>query len=366
MKTPTVSQDQPLISVVMPVYNAERYVAEAIDSILAQTYPYFEFIIVDDGSTDGSAGIVRAFASRDTRIRTLFLPHRGQSIALNAGIALAQGQFIAHMDNDDIALPERFAIQLAWMRERNVDVCGGYLKTFGDLNSVIWFPVTHEAICLEQLFRVGLHHGSSLVRVAIAKTHLFDERVFYTDYEMLTRLATRYRLSNVPQILLKWRRYPQQTHMVYNTTFLAEQRQFRKPYFHTLFPQATADDYIAIELAAERKSASNLAELELTGKWLARLAQTHDNFLRERMARRWLTTCQRSAHLGPACYRLYRQILPEFDLSAGKGSFKLRSMCALRLGSDSWVYKILTSAKRFLSVNIRNRVEQRRGISDLM
>jgi glycosyltransferase involved in cell wall biosynthesis len=68
---------QPLISVVMPVFSAECYVAEAINSILAQTYSRFEFIIVDDGSTDGSADIVRAYAERDSRIRPLFLPHGG-------------------------------------------------------------------------------------------------------------------------------------------------------------------------------------------------------------------------------------------------------------------------------------------------
>src|SRR2546425_12663765 len=100
----------------MPVYNAERYVAEAITSILTQTYPRLEFIIVDDGSTDGSAALVCAFAARDSRIRPFFLAHGGQSRALHAGIATARGELIALMDNDDIALPERFAIQLAWMR----------------------------------------------------------------------------------------------------------------------------------------------------------------------------------------------------------------------------------------------------------
>src|SRR5262245_55079183 len=100
---------QPLISVVMPVYNAERYVADAIASILAQTYAQFEFIIVDDGSTDGSAAIVRAFAARDARVRPLFLTHYSIGRARNAGIALTQGGLIAHMDADDIALPERLA-----------------------------------------------------------------------------------------------------------------------------------------------------------------------------------------------------------------------------------------------------------------
>ena len=113
MKTTSVIQDQPLISVIMPVYNAERYVADAIRSILEQTYSHFEFIIVDDGSTDGTVKIIHKCAGRDSRVRLVYLTHGNGPSAANAGIALAQGEFIARMDADDVALPERFSIQLA-------------------------------------------------------------------------------------------------------------------------------------------------------------------------------------------------------------------------------------------------------------
>ena len=362
MRTPTVSQHQPLISVVMPVYNTAKYVSDAIYSIVAQTYPHFEFIIVDDGSTDGTVEIIRKFASKDTRIRLISLPHGGWPRAANAGIMLAQGKFIARMDADDVALPERFSIQLAWMQKTGVDICGSCIKRFGAEDGLIWFPETHEAIRHELLFRVGILHPTMIIRADILKTQPYNEK---TDYEFWTRLAPIYRMGNVQQVLLKHRCHSQQSNVLYRAKFLAERSQFRRHYFHTLFPHATADDYTAIEFAAEKKSATNLAELELTGKWLVRLAQTPDNFLRKRMAERWLATSQRSAHLGPACYRLCRQIMPEFDLATGKGAFKLRWMCALRVGSDSRVYKILASTKRFLSVNMRNRIKQRRGISDL-
>lgn len=325
---------RPLISVVMPVYDAERYVAEAIQSILAQTYPHLEFIIVDDGSADGSAGIVREFAARDTRIQPLFLPHQGQAFALNAGVALARGEFIAHLDNDDIALPERFAIQLDWMRQTGVDVCGGLLKRFGDQEGVLWFPETHKSICHELLFRIGLHHGTSLVRAEIAKAHAFNVEALHVDYEMLTRLATRYRLGNVPQVLLKHRCHPRQAHVVYNSEFRADINKFRQPYFRALFPDATPEDYAALARVAEKQAFSDLAELERAGRWLVRLAQTPDNFLPQRMTERWHATCRRSAFLGLGCYRLHQQLASQFGVPK-QSTLKLCLACALRLRSDS-------------------------------
>ena len=89
----------------MPVYNAERYVAEAVESILDQTLGDFEFLIVDDGSTDGSRRILERYAARDPRIRLASRPNTGYLVALNEMLAAARGEFIARMDSDDVALP---------------------------------------------------------------------------------------------------------------------------------------------------------------------------------------------------------------------------------------------------------------------
>ena len=100
----------PKITVLMPVYNAERYVGEAIESILRQTFADFECLLLNDGSTDGSASILRQYAQRDHRIRFYdFTENAGLIARLNQGIDLAQGEYLARMDADDISLPERFA-----------------------------------------------------------------------------------------------------------------------------------------------------------------------------------------------------------------------------------------------------------------
>lgn len=97
----------------MPVYNAERYVAEAVESVLAQTFADFEFLITDDGSTDGSLAILQRYAERDYRIRLTSRANTGIVVALNEMLAAARGEFIARMDADDVCLPERFEKQVA-------------------------------------------------------------------------------------------------------------------------------------------------------------------------------------------------------------------------------------------------------------
>ena len=106
----------PLVSVIMPVYNGEKYLAEAIDSILVQTFTDFELLIVDDGSQDNSAEIIRSYVKRDSRIRFFQQEqNEGSANARNRGIANAKGEFIAAMDCDDVSLPERLQKQVDFL-----------------------------------------------------------------------------------------------------------------------------------------------------------------------------------------------------------------------------------------------------------
>lgn len=336
----------PLISVVMPVHDRARYVAEAVNSILAQTYPHFELIIVDDGSTDESPEIVRALAARDPRIRALFSPHYSQGRARNAGIALARGEYIAHMDDDDVALPDRLAAQLDWMHLTGVDICGGCSQAFGDSHGLLWFPETHEAIRNELVFRCGFLQGTVLMRADIAKAHPYDEQASFEDYELWTRLAPLYRMGNLPRILLRERFHPQQIHKAKAVELCADWRKYCERYLCALFPQATPAERAIIARAAAGEPFTRLEELEEAGRWLARLSQTPDAFLRRRMADRWFAVCRRSAPLGLACHRLYRRLTPQFNITTGQGTFKLWLACGLRLKPDSGLYAALTACKR--------------------
>jgi len=337
LSTPQMaSKGNPLISVVMPVYNRERYVADTIRSILNQTYSPLELIVVvDNGSKDNSAGIVHDMAASDNRVRPIYLSHGSQWRARNAGVAMACGDYIAHMDDDDIALPERLTDQLAWMHQTGVDICGGCIKKFGAENGIIWFPETHQAICHELVFRIGILLPTVLMRANIARAHPYDETLVYSDYAMLTRIAHQYRLGNMPQILVKCCYHDQQIHIVDGAAFKSDECLYRQPYVRSLFPEATSGDYEAIARVAEKKPFNNMADLKRAGNWLARLAQTPDNFLRQRMADRWQSACMRSAHLGLDCYRLYKQIAPQFGIPVASHLWKLKTACAFQLKTGS-------------------------------
>lgn len=119
----THSASNPLISVLMPAFNVEEYVGPAIESILNQTYANFELIVLDDGSSDGTVGIIDAYS--DTRLKKVFLPeNKGLVSARNVLVGMAQGEYIAFLDSDDLADPRRLELQLQYLRSNHLDLCG--------------------------------------------------------------------------------------------------------------------------------------------------------------------------------------------------------------------------------------------------
>lgn len=122
-----------LISVIMPVYNTEKYLKESIESIINQSYKNFEFIIINDGSTDKSLDIINEYARKDNRIVVISRKNKGLTYSLNEGISLANGEFIARMDSDDISMPERFEKQLNYFYDNNeLDIVGSCANLIGD------------------------------------------------------------------------------------------------------------------------------------------------------------------------------------------------------------------------------------------
>jgi glycosyltransferase involved in cell wall biosynthesis len=310
----------------MPVYNAAPYLGEAIRSILAQTLSDFEFIIADDGSTDRSPEILRALAAQDTRLRPVFLEHGHQPRA--TCIELAGGGFIAYMDADDLALPQRLARQAAWLHDSGIDVGGTCAQSFGEASSLFWFPESHAAICRELLFRPALLLGTVMLRAEIAKHYPFDERALFKDYDLWTRLAPHYRLGNLPQILLRYRQHPAQSTRRHRAQIGAEAIAISARFFETQYPTATPAERERFRRIATRAPFPELDELEQAGLWLIELAQLPDLFLKQRMALRWLELCFASASLGLDVYQLYVRLLPEFGENAGTDSDALRLACA--------------------------------------
>jgi len=206
---------QPLVSVVMPVYNAERFVAQAAESILVQTYPNFEFLIVDDGSTDRSLLILERYAAQDTRIRLRSGPNAGYVHRLNEMLDEARGDFVARMDADDIALPERLERQVAFLLANPDHAAVGsqilVIDSDGDPLCVWCKQQTHEeidALLLSGPNVTAIGHPAVMYHrevVLAAGKYRVDCRPA-EDVDLFLRLAEDGgRLANLPLVLLNYR-----------------------------------------------------------------------------------------------------------------------------------------------------------------
>jgi glycosyltransferase involved in cell wall biosynthesis len=135
------AMSSPLVSVVLPVYNGERYLRSAVESILGQTLRAFEFLLMDDGSRDSSLAILHEYGRLDTRIRVVATGHRGEAATLNHGLRLAQADLVAKMDADDISLPERLGAQYErFASEPDLWVLGTTVEEIDDQGRVIGKP----------------------------------------------------------------------------------------------------------------------------------------------------------------------------------------------------------------------------------
>jgi glycosyltransferase involved in cell wall biosynthesis len=202
----------------MPVYNAVRFVGEAVESILGQTLGDFEFLIIDDGSTDGSRRILEGYASRDRRIRLASRPNTGYLVALNEMLAIARGEFLARIDADDIALPERFERQVEYLRSHpEVLALGSRILVIdheGDPLEERCRVQTHEEIDrahLEPSTSMGLCHPAVMMRTETLRRVGGYRAEYYPseDGDLWLRLAEIGRLANLPEVHLKYRLHPQ-------------------------------------------------------------------------------------------------------------------------------------------------------------
>ena len=199
----------PRVSVLMPVYNGERYLREAVESILNQTFTDFEFIVINDGSTDGSADLLRAYD--DPRLRLIEQANVGLTRSLNRGIALARGEYIARMDADDISLPTRLQMQIEFLGNHpTVGLVGTSVIHFDVDGKMIMekLLLTESARIKEALLSANqLCHGSVMFRrECLEKVGGYREEFKHVeDYDLWLRIAEHYEVANLATLLYKWR-----------------------------------------------------------------------------------------------------------------------------------------------------------------
>ena len=201
----------PLVSVVMSVYKGEKYLAEAIESILNQTFRDFEFIIIDDGSTDSTPQILEQYREADSRVHIYSQENRGLIASLNRGCRLAKGKYIARMDADDISLPARFARQVKFLSEHaDIGVLGTwieYIDENGNSTGTWRMPVQPEVVDWALLFGTCLAHPSVMMRrTAVEQVGWYHAGMLYAeDYDLWSRMRETTLLANLPDTLVQRR-----------------------------------------------------------------------------------------------------------------------------------------------------------------
>ncbi|MFT3782545.1 MAG: glycosyltransferase [Nibricoccus sp.] len=214
----------PAISVIIPVYNAERYLESAVASIQEQSFSDFEIVAVDDGSSDQSLSILKRLASADNRLRIISRPNTGIVRALNDGLADARGEFVARMDADDFCLPQRFEKQITFLRKNPGCVGVGsafiYIDSKGYAIKECARPGAHHTIERELLAGNGgviIHPAAMFRREAIGRVGGYRESAeWIEDLDLYLRLAQIGELSNLPEVLFHYRLHEQSVNFTRN------------------------------------------------------------------------------------------------------------------------------------------------------
>jgi glycosyltransferase involved in cell wall biosynthesis len=205
-------QSDPLASVVMTVFNGERFLREAIESILSQTFRDFELIIINDGSTDGTAAMLDSYARSDPRVRVYHEEHKGAVESLNRGCGLARGKYIALMDQDDVSMPNRLERQIGFLeKHEKVGLLGGAFEGINDQGRWVYLeqpPLEDESIrAAFRSFSFPICHPAVLMR-----KQAFDATGGYRapfppaeDYDLFYRIIEGWRVANLPDVVLRKR-----------------------------------------------------------------------------------------------------------------------------------------------------------------
>jgi glycosyltransferase involved in cell wall biosynthesis len=322
--------DNPKVTVLMPVYNGEIYLREAMDSILNQTFTDFEFLIINDGSTDKSADIIRSY--RDARIRLVENEKNlGLIATLNKGIDLSRGEYIARMDCDDISLPERLGTQVEFMdRNNSIGISGTFAKAVGDESSFLYeYPVEFDKAKCVNLFTNAFAHPTVIFRkdVLVENGLKYDPAFIHAeDFDLWVRASRATLMSNIPETLVLYRIH----HNQISTNFLQLQKETtRKIYQYqieglgisptpteldTHFSIAFLEDFPLIQAVKDAYAwLDKLKQANATSKEYPEPAFT------DMLSEYWMGICNRSIKLG-------YQMIPVFLRS----QLRKESICSLQ------------------------------------
>jgi len=328
----------------MSVYNGEKYLREAIDSILDQSFKDFEFLIINDGSIDKTHEILKSYDG--TCLRIIEQENMGLTKSLNKGLSLAKGQYIARMDADDISLPHRLEKQVRLMdREPDIGICGTWVKTIGDSKEDIWrYPTEPEVIRCRMLFESALAHPSVMIRRSFfINNHLsYDEKLQWAqDYELWVRCSSLSTLKNLEEVLLLYRSHPNGVGKRSSCEQRAAANLVRKQQLSQIGLRPDSAEfniherlsYYDFEICKEFVEAANLWLMKLLDA-NGKVGYYHNSDFEQVLAKRWYRVCTMSSGLGLWVWKTFCQ--SSLSKSAGLNFVqraKLMAKCGMKYGA---------------------------------
>lgn len=243
---------KPIVTVLLPVYNGELYLKEAIDSILSQSYSNFIFLIINDGSSDRSEEIILSYT--DSRIQYISNEQNlGLISTLNKGLQLINTKYVARMDADDISLPQRLEKQVAFLESHpEVGILGTWSQSFGEGNNCITkYQAEHESIRYKQLYQIQLVHPTCIMRMDVLRSQsvVYDNNYTHAeDYELFTRLSHVTKLANLQEVLHLYRKHSNAVSTVYSKAQLEASIRIKQREFALLGVNATESQIESFKL----------------------------------------------------------------------------------------------------------------------
>jgi glycosyltransferase involved in cell wall biosynthesis len=344
----------PKVSVLMPVYNAEAYLEQAIGSILNQTYGDFEFLIINDGSTDGSRAIIKSFT--DARIRLIDNENNlGISLSRNKGFDRARGEYIALMDSDDISLPERLEKQVVFMdSHQDCGVCGSWLRTIGRREGqIITYPSDCATIRCNMFFKNrGVANPAAIIRKRILdrlKLRYDPDLHCFSDYDLWARCLHATQFANINEVFINYRLH--ETNTDKRITDEEQLKTLTKIRCTLLAQLGIYPEEREIEIHNSICSmgfTSSNDFIKSADRWLRTIKAANDRLglyvkplFSSMLGELWFGICTRSGHLGWWTFKTFGQS-PLAKLAAVSFAHKLKfiSKCALRLGGQKYFIAI--------------------------
>lgn len=306
------------VTIIMPVYNAGKFVHSAIDSICRQSFAGFDLLVLDDGSTDDTASVVQSFT--DPRIHYIKNDcNMGVAKTLNRGLDLAQSEFVVRMDADDICYPQRLARQVDFM-EKNpaVGLSGSWVRYFGNQPPIVdRSPVGPEIVRAFLLFDNPLYHPSVILRKSCFDHYGLRYDPLYSrseDYELWLRAAECFPIDNIPEPLIKFRCHGGSVTTTAAETMQNQTCQLLGGGLAKLGVAASDEELFFHFHIAKGHRTDSLHTLQKAQQWLVKLIAANETAkfydqqaFAEVVGRIWFRLCSRSAQLGLVTWRLSLQ-----------------------------------------------------------